>query len=283
MNILNKLKGKVRNNKLANKLLKRVIKKAAQVFDVDLLRLAHENMGILNYRNTDESGEKHLISVWLTKFLKRNSVEDPFFLDIGANKGSYAKMLLGEYPEAQLLAFEPNPQAFEQCRITLDPYPQAQVRNIGLGAEESNMELHIPENEEQSCHSSLYTEVLNEQHAYTDSRSHEVQIRYVDELLHEGSEVHFAKIDTEGHEYDVLKGATHSIEAGNIWSIQFEFNEMNVVSRVFLRDYFQLLDNYNFYRLLSDTVKPIEYDPRQEIFKFQNILAVHNSKDFNHL
>ncbi|WP_251951880.1 FkbM family methyltransferase [Salinibacter ruber] len=272
-NIKQRIKG------ILSRAFKKVVRRGARVLDINLLLLAHNEMGILNYRNPNESGERYLTSVWLPEFLDQNSVGDPLFLDVGANKGDYARMLLEKYPEARLRAFEPNPHAFKMCQKKLHSFPQAKAKNIGIGAEESLMELHIPGDGEKSSHSSLYPEVLGEQHAYTDISSHNVRIESLDGLLNQGTEVHFAKIDTEGHEYDVLKGATRMVKAGSIWSVQFEFNEMNVVSRVFLRDYFQLLDDYNFYRLLPDRLEPLAYSPRQEIFQYQNILAVHKSKD----
>jgi hypothetical protein len=59
--------------------------------------------------------------------------------------------------------------------------------------------------------------------------------------------------------------------------IQFEFNEMNIISRVFLKDFYQILSNYNLYRLDSNRLIPLfNYDSTNEIFKFQNFLAIHN-------
>ena len=62
--------------------------------------------------------------------------------------------------------------------------------------------------------------------------------------------------------------------------MQFEFNEMNVISRVFLKDFYDLLgDEWDFFRL--DTRKLIylgrRYDSANEIFKFQNIVAIRKS------
>jgi len=64
----------------------------------------------------------------------------------------------------------------------------------------------------------------------------------------------------------------------NIDIIQFEFNEMNIISRVFLKDYYELLPQYNFYRISSKYLIPMPiYKTENEIFKFQNILAINKS------
>ena len=45
------------------------------------------------------------------------------------------------------------------------------------------------------------------------------------------------KIDAEGNEYKILLGAKQALQANIIDVIQFEFNEMNVISRVFMKDF----------------------------------------------
>ena len=83
------------------------------------------------------------------------------------------------------------------------------------------------------------------------------------------------KIDTEGHEFAVLRGASNLLKTGRIDVIHFEFNEMNVVSRVFFKDIWDFLPNYDFYRMLPDGLAQIKnYSPVFcEIFAYQNIVA----------
>jgi hypothetical protein len=87
------------------------------------------------------------------------------------------------------------------------------------------------------------------------------------------------KIDTEGSEYEILKGARTMLSKNSIKIIQFEFNEMNVYSRVFFKDFVDLLKNYKLYRLMSHGLFPIKsYSPKlHEIFAFQNIVAINKS------
>lgn len=86
------------------------------------------------------------------------------------------------------------------------------------------------------------------------------------------------KIDVEGNELRVLEGSQNMIGQGKISAIVFEFNEMNLISRVFLRDFFNILPNYNFFRLLPNELVAIEYNPLQEIFVYQNIVALRKDK-----
>ena len=76
----------------------------------------------------------------------------------------------------------------------------------------------------------------------------------------------------------MLKGAVKTIENNIIDIIQIEFNEMNVVSRTFMKDLVDLLPSFTFYRLMPDGMRPLgEYNPVvYEIFAFQNIVAIRN-------
>ena len=57
--------------------------------------------------------------------------------------------------------------------------------------------------------------------------------------------------------------------------IQFEFGECDIFSRVFLRDFYDVLADYHIYRLDSDRLIPLfEYEAANEIFRYQNFIAV---------
>ena len=86
--------------------------------------------------------------------------------------------------------------------------------------------------------------------------------------------IKFIKIDTEGSELKVLRGATHMLQTGRIKYIQFEFNHMNIISRSFLRDFYELLSAYDIYRVLRDGLVPVPYQETMEIFAYQNFLAI---------
>jgi hypothetical protein len=89
-------------------------------------------------------------------------------------------------------------------------------------------------------------------------------------------EVDLLKIDTEGNEYNVLLGAGEFLTTNKIKALHIEFNEMNVVSGVNFKKFWDLLPNYNFYRILpGGKLLPIKrYSPILcEIYAYQNIIA----------
>ena len=87
--------------------------------------------------------------------------------------------------------------------------------------------------------------------------------------------IDFLKIDTEGSELAVLQGASKLLENKSIGCIHFEFNEMNVISRTFFRDFRKLLHDYDLYRLLPKGLLPLDDSILfTEIFVYQNIIAL---------
>jgi hypothetical protein len=94
--------------------------------------------------------------------------------------------------------------------------------------------------------------------------------------------LNLVKVDAEGHELAILKGAANAITAGKIDLVQFEFNEMNVVSRTFFKDFYAALPRFSFYRMLVDGLAPVgDYRARtHELFFLHNVIAIRDGLDY---
>jgi hypothetical protein len=68
------------------------------------------------------------------------------------------------------------------------------------------------------------------------------------------------KIDTEGHDLAVLRGARTLLAGQNIAVVQFEYNHRWVYARAFLRDAIGLLAGFG-YRVGKLTPKGVEFYP----------------------
>lgn len=235
-----------------------------------LYRLSLSGLGILNYENSKVSGESYFVNK-----LASQSNDDGVIIDVGANQGAYSLMCFRACPSAQIYSFEPHPKTFLFLVNNLSGKNSLCV-NKALGASCGVLKLFDYANMDGSSHASLYSGVIEKIHK-GDITSHQVEVTTIDDVIKENKiqKVKLLKIDTEGHELEVLKGASIAINNRMIKVIHFEFNEMNVISRSFFKDFVEFLPEYDFYRLLPYGMIPLKYSPlNSEIFAYQNIVAI---------
>jgi len=254
-----------------------IFKRAARALTIDPITFGYKQIGILNWENEAVTGEKYLLETGLKKILPEKNKY--IFFDVGANNGDYSRSLLNNFPGAEIHAFEPLPDCYQQLsKLSKDKSGQFFANNVCVSNKAGQVELNTYPNDLSSQHASLYGEVLKDLHKASDLQKIAVNALTLDEYAKNFNFKHidFLKIDTEGHELKVLEGAGDLIRNKSITAIQFEFNEMNVISRVFFKDFYSMLSpNYKFFRLLPDGLYPIpKYDTFLEVFKFQNFLAV---------
>ena len=85
------------------------------------------------------------------------------------------------------------------------------------------------------------------------------------------------KIDTEGYDLNVLKGAVQAIAERRLHAIQFEFIPANIATHVSMRDFFDALPGYDLYRqcMNGDLLPLHHYDVKRcEIYVTHNIVAL---------
>jgi FkbM family methyltransferase len=251
---------------------KKLIPAMARGAGLYLLDVAYNNIGILKYENSMVSGEHYLVTKVLAKNLGK--IERPIMFDVGANVGTYSLLLSKVFPQAKIYAFEPNENTFKQLVVNVDS--SVKCVNAGMGSEEKNAKIFTFADDLTSTNASIYGEMFRS-YKKDDLVEIEIQLTTLDLFCeHEGiKEIDFLKIDTEGNEHNVLRGANKMLTEGKVKIIQFEFGEYNVFSRVFLRDFYEILTDYNIYRLDSERLIPLfEYNLLNEIFRFQNLLAI---------
>lgn len=241
-----------------------------------LFDLGLRGLGILNYQDRNISGEL----MFLRQYLKGK--DNPVVLDVGANGGDYSRDVVVINPSGVVFAFEPHPLTFEKLVSNVKAHKNIRPLNHAVGDRPGRQMLYDRCLEVGTAHASMFREVIEDIHK-AQSSENEVTVITLDEFIEEQglTRVDLLKIDTEGYELNVLKGGTKAIRSGTFKAIQFEFNEMNVVSRVFFRDFMEMLPQYEFHRMLPGGLQRIDrYSPvRCEVFAFQNIVATFREED----
>lgn len=257
-----------------------LIQKIAKYAGLNLLDIAYNNIGILKFQNHKVSGEHFLV----TQVLKNNltNIVQPVIFDVGANLGSYSRLLSKVFPNAQIHAFEPNENTFKQ--LVYNAGNSFKCINLGMDAEEKTKDIFVYSSNLASSHASIYKEAFTSYHKRKDIVKFQIQMSSIDLYCEKEKirNIDFLKIDTEGNEFNVLSGAKSLLAEKKINFIQFEFGECDIFSRFFLHDFYSILVDYNIYRLDSNRLIPIfEYSPANEIFRYQNFLAINKNYPFD--
>jgi FkbM family methyltransferase len=175
------------------------------------------------------------------RFLKKSiEIGDGIIFDVGANRGEWAMQAMAFHSRARLHCFEPGGTAFRELTSALGD--RVQAHNVAVSSEPGTVVLHATGDSEQS---SLFS-----RRQFGETKSESVEAVTIDQVCErEGIEtIALLKIDTEGNELAVLQGAVETLP--RIKAIQFEYGGTAVDARIYLRDFFDLLNSrFDLYRL----------------------------------
>lgn len=201
------------------------------------------------YKRAQKKGEVEL------KLLPYLADPNKTAIDIGANNGLYTYFLARICNN--VIAFEPHEKLYEFL-VKATP-KNVTVINKGLSDTTTTADFHIPliKGKESFNISSLETAMVSQFETIVR------QIEIVPLDSYEYQNVGFIKIDVEGHEINVLKGATETIEKSKpvlqieILADQTEINDHEVVCFMRNKGYEMLCLQNNLLRIFepSDTVK----------------------------
>ncbi len=263
------------------RIIERLLIKFAKYLNIDLLAHAHVQAGVGH--NTYNSGEEFIINEVIVKILKKEPI---MTFDVGANNGSYAKVLRDRFKSCTVHCFEPLPQNYAALKENVKESGII-CHNTALGSEDGTLTFYKASADTDGAMATVYGDTITSIFTFAGEVNEKINCRVttIDNFCADKIEgIDFLKIDVEGHEREVLKGATKMIRENRIKIIQFEFNEFNIFSRSFLFDFYNLLPGYDFYRILpQNKLFPLGiYSSVNEIFRYQNILAVNKSLNYNY-
>ncbi len=220
------------------------------------------------YRNHDveiaSNGE-----AWL---VERVAALRPGFVavDVGANLGEWSGEVLRHSQAGRLLAYEAVPGTFATLSQTIDD-PRAELVNAALSDTPGTLQMQAYADQPEFA--SLHVDYG----AVGDVRMVEIEARTGDaEVERTGlDKIDLLKVDTEGHDFAVLKGFAETLGKGAVDVIQFEYNYTTLVAGRSLKMFFDLLGaDYLLCRLLPKGLEACCYHPILDDFTQTNWVAI---------
>jgi FkbM family methyltransferase len=183
---------------------------------------------------------------FLLHFLRPNDL----FVDIGANIGAYTILASAEIG-ANTIAIEPIPGTFNSLNdniIINKVQNKVNALNIGLGSKKNVLKF-----------TSTFDTINHVATAY-DSDTIDVEVNTLDSITNLIPDL--IKIDVEGFESEVLKGAVNILSSPKLKAIIIELNGSGKKYGFDDRDIHNMLESFNF--------KLYNYNPKKRVLNEQN-------------
>jgi FkbM family methyltransferase len=240
-----------------------------------LLNTALNARGYNNNPDIAKSGEAY--------FPQQLAKEHPVFcIDVGANKGEYSRHLLGN-TQANVLCFEPQSAIFQKLTALVEAYPgRFYPVSMGVGDKTGWLDPHY--GEQCSEVASLAPKINRiKSVGAVNQKTISVAVTTLDEffatqkIFQEPSRVDLLKIDTEGFEQNVLRGAMVTIGRLKPKYIQVEISMQHLHTKTLLLEIAGQLGVYQALQITLHGLAPVDpADPLSNISCFSNFVFVRN-------
>ncbi|MGV6829906.1 MAG: FkbM family methyltransferase [Flavobacteriales bacterium] len=209
---------------------------------IEKIKLYPSHVKGLLMSNPYRNGEYKFLEKHVSNFTKNNLI-----FDVGANIGEYSEKIVEFNPNVKIYCFEPIPDTFKQLKNRHKNNPNIRLNNFAFSDKEETREMFeygkLNGTNSLEKHPELISEATNRI---------KIPLQKIDSFCETNhiETIDYLKIDVEGHELNVLKGAQKMLSEKKIKSIQFEYNYLWKNTSNSLEGVFNILNkNYNLYRL----------------------------------
>jgi FkbM family methyltransferase len=171
---------------------------------IDLKDIARKTLNFLHLDLTKNLEYDRLTKKIIKEVVSTNSN----CIDVGCHKGEILDEIISSAPNAYHFAFEPIPLFFENLKTKYNNYNNITFLPFALADKNGTASFNYVKN------APAYSGLNKREYAQKqpDIQEINVEIKRLDDLIPENVKIDFIKIDVEGAELGVLKGATRIIE-----------------------------------------------------------------------
>lgn len=150
----------------------------------------------------------------------------PVCIDVGAHVGKFVDLLGSSLRDPVIHAFEPSPESFALLRSHCASIPNIKLVNAGLGCESGEINFNIFDNQTLNSFLPMLPSGTGTLGGPKLVRSISVPVYTLDDYAASAGlgQIDLLKIDTQGYELQILRGAARLLAAGNVRTILLELN-----------------------------------------------------------
>ena len=199
----------------------------------------------------------------IEKFINKNKIKLETFIDVGAFKGKYTDLVFKIQKNCKTILIEPQNKYYSFLKQKYKDNNQVEVMRIGLSDKKTVLKLKINKHEITSTFSEFentnkylnYKAILFSSNLKNMTTNLEnIEVFPLDEILKQKNlhNIDLVKIDTEGHEYEVLCGMQDCVKKINYILIEFHIDKIyedynsERIHNLLDENNFVLLKKFNF-------------------------------------
>lgn len=152
-------------------------------------------------------GDISISFVFAFKTLNESVPKQSLIVDVGADKGYFSTLSHALLPDNQVYAFEPNPASYSKLTTTVVNQPNTIVFPFAISDKEQTIQFEL-DGPTTNCRSGSGTDII---------------CKPLINVLELNRTIYFMKVDVEGHDFEVIKSASHFIENGQLHNLVFEY------------------------------------------------------------
>jgi FkbM family methyltransferase len=221
----------------------------------------------------------------LKKIICSSSFSKPIYIDIGSHLGSwssYAQTLIrmsGTKPLGHIYAFEPATDSYAALSEKFKSSEIISLNKLALSDQSGIRNFFI-------CGTKVGINSLSEtgdaigiEQIYSQRLDNFLAQRQIEQVV-------FVKSDAEGHDFNIICGATDMLEQGRVEIWQFEYNHRWLAEKRHLKDVFEFIADkpYRLGKLYNNGIEIYDnWHPELERFFEANYVLIKRGSEFESL
>ena len=199
----------------------------------------------------------------IQKFLNTEKIKLENFIDVGAFRGKYTDLILKMQKNCNILMIEPQNKYYLMLKEKYKNNDRVEIMKIGVSDKEALLKLKINRHEITSTFSEFnnrnrylnYKAILFNSNLENMTKNEEnVEVFPLNKIFKEKNffKIDLVKIDTEGHEHEVLLGVRDYMEKINYILVEFHIDKIyekydsEKINKFLIENGFVLLKRFNF-------------------------------------